>query len=1067
MGVRMSVNLSLGQMDVVVDSAFPRILVYKLNGEVAFWGQETFVDEVKINQKVYHPARVTYKVNEHQTAIVYTMYLVKETQAGECTPFVTLEVEIALSQEGHSKEAKYAKNMKPYDRHIVTYRVTDICEFDEEEVETLEFVGQTLITLSGDQGGYGAVKAEAGSAGISEIFRTMDEIEKSETKTYQVTYPLVYTKQYVAAISNNVVTPIEKISVTEDAQAGKITFANGPFTYRYREGVFENNHRKEALPFSQIIIGGDENKDGKVDWQDAAILFREIMPIPRGAEHVKDQVIWIAMNFTSSTSNPFLRVLDNSKILSHYYDGFTQMILNKGYQVEGHDDSHPDYTEVGIRQGGARDLNLLGEAGAAYNVKTGIHINAIEYMLDAVNAKLENLKGGKLGELEHGWAWLDAAYYVDQMKDLASGELQRRLEELYEKVPTLSFLYVDVYFRSDYHAYKFAELMNEHWDIGTEFPGPFEGNQIFNHWGIDPYYPSSKGAKSMIYRFLYNGFKDSFNPDPLLKGLQMPGVGTWQNQTNLFEGIALFYNQNLPTKYMQASSIVKLTDNRIDFENGSYVVRESEQIKLYSKDKQLIALMNEETIRCKSTLFIPWSPTEEDKIYYWNNEEGVTTWQLPKKWDNQTEVYVYELTAHGRKFIEVLDVTNHTVALDYKPQTPYVIENHKEDTSGLPQETLWGEGSLVKDPGFDSLNFGDGKGNWMKVSKAGVTNHIQMVQVEEREGYDHKLRITGREDALVVQEIAGLHEGSTYTVSAWVNTSRLVELGMVIGEQVYGASIANTEVVGTVVDHKYAGTTYQRLRFDVTMPEGHTRAKLFIHVPQVEEEAIAFVDDIRLFEQPGRTNRHKNGALYFEDFENVDEGWGIFEYALNGGDSKVHLARKDPQGRQIKSYAFDGEWSLKIADNKTGEVIMTYPSHITFEPGVAYTVTFDYTLFAETKGATVPADEAYPYTFAAKDQEGNILVEETLKASKIGTGEYGGNAHHDPSVETVSLHFKAPDSQGTYLAISTPNGMPNGAGGSTSTALNILMVDNVAIYSEAHKQVVVQRPAYSVLINKK
>ncbi len=79
-------------------------------------------------------------------------------------------------------------------------------------------------------------------------------------------------------------------------------------------------------------------------------------------------------------------------------------------------------------------LNLLGEAGAAYHVKTGIHINAIEYMLDAVNTKLENLKGGKLGELEHGWAWLDSAYLVDQMKILESGELERRLEDLYQVV---------------------------------------------------------------------------------------------------------------------------------------------------------------------------------------------------------------------------------------------------------------------------------------------------------------------------------------------------------------------------------------------------------------------------------------------------------------------------------------------------------------------------------------------------------------------------------------------------------------------------------------------------------
>ena len=467
-------------------------------------------------------------------------------------------------------------------------------------------------------------------------------------------------------------------------------------------------------------------------------------------------------------------------------------------------------------------------------------------------------------------------------------------------------------------------------------------------------------------------------------------------------------------------------------------------------------------MRCKSTLFIPWSMTEEDKIYYWNNEEGATTWQLPKKWHEQTEVYVYELTAHGRKFIETLPVTHHTVTLDYKAQTPYVIEDHKEDTSGLPQETVWGEGSLVKDPGFDSLNFGEGKGNWMKLSKSGATDHIQMVHVAVEEGYDHKLCITGKEDALVVQEIEGLEAGATYTVSAWVSAERLVELGMVIGEQVQNTFIHGNDIIGTVVDHKYSKTAYQRIRFDITVPEGENSGKLFIHVPQTDQETKACIDDVRIFRQPGKTDRHKGGAIYFEDFENVDEGWGIFEYALNGGESKVHLARKDPQGRQVKSYAFDGEWSLKISDNKTGEVVSTYPSLVKFQPGVDYTVTFDYTLFAETKGATLPADEAYPYTFAAKDKEGNVLAEETLKASTLGTGEYGGNSNHDPSVERVSLTFTAASEEGTYITISTPNGMPNGAGETTSTALNILMVDNVAIYSEGYEEREAVLPDYPV-----
>lgn len=1055
------IPLTLGDMEVVVDSAFPRIMAYKLKGETAFVGQEKFVSAVELNGNRYYPAAVRYE--EKGDSIDYTLAFNKIADDGKVTPFAEVDVTIALTQDGNSKDPKYANNTMAKDRNIIEYKVTAIRELDPtEQVETLEFAGQNLLSINGDGAGYGAIKAAGGSSGISEVFGDMGGVIPYQVSIDKLTYPLIYNNKYAAAIDNNVITPADKIVMTKDGIYNNISFGNGPFTYRYKESIFSENEETEELPSSRIIIGDAQNNDGKVDWQDAAILFREIMPIPKGSEDIKDEIWWIAMNFTSSTSNPFLRVLDNSKVLSHYYDGFGQMILNKGYQGEGHDDSHPDYAEVGVRQGGAKDFNILGEAGEAYNVKTGIHINATEYMLDAVNTKLENLQGAALGQLNHGWAWLDASYHVDQMKDLESGEIQRRLDDLAEAVPTLDFTYVDVYYRSDYHSQKFAEMMNKNWTVATEFCGPFEGNQVFTHWGTDLYYPGS-GLNSDIYRFLYNGYKDAFNPDELLKGMQMPGVASWRGVTNMFEGVEIFYNQNLPTKYMQYSPIISMTDERVGFENGSYVAREGGSINLYSKDQQLIAKMTEDATRCKSTLFIPWDPNTEEKIYYWNNDGGETTWSLPKSWDDVSEVYVYELTSTGRKFVETLPVNGHKVTLDYPSQVPYVIEDNKGDTNGLPQDTKWGEGSLVKDPGFDSLKFGDGKGNWQKLSKAASTDHIEMIRMEETELYDNKLKISGKEDALIAQEITGLEAGKTYTISAWANTERLVELGMLIDDKVYMADISNNDISNKAVDHKYTDKNYQRIRFDIVVPEGISKAQLFLHVPAANEDSVVIIDDIRIFEQSGHTDRTKDGAIYFEDFENVDEGWGVFEYALNGGASKVHLARKDPEGRQIKSYAFDGEWSLKVSDNKTGEVIITYPSHITFQPNTEYTVEFDYTLFAETKGKTLVADERYPYTFTAKSSDGTLIGQPvTLKPSTLGTGENGGNANHDPSVEKVKLTFTTPDTEGTYITISTPNGMPNGAGGSTSTALNTLMIDNVAIYSEGHKEEQPVLPDYPI-----
>ncbi|MDY3005659.1 endo-alpha-N-acetylgalactosaminidase family protein, partial [Anaerococcus porci] len=76
----------------------------------------------------------------------------------------------------------------------------------------------------------------------------------------------------------------------------------------------------------------------KIDWQDGAIAYRDIMNNPMGHEYVKDLVGQrIAMNFGSQAQNPFLTSLDGIKKVYLNTDGLGQMVLLKGYGSEGHD----------------------------------------------------------------------------------------------------------------------------------------------------------------------------------------------------------------------------------------------------------------------------------------------------------------------------------------------------------------------------------------------------------------------------------------------------------------------------------------------------------------------------------------------------------------------------------------------------------------------------------------------------------------------------------------------------------------------------------------------------------
>ncbi|MGC4389091.1 endo-alpha-N-acetylgalactosaminidase family protein, partial [Streptococcus suis] len=61
------------------------------------------------------------------------------------------------------------------------------------------------------------------------------------------------------------------------------------------------------LPSAKVVFAADVNNDNKVDWQDGAIAYRDIMNNPKGHEYVPELVAYrIAMNFGSQAQNPFL-----------------------------------------------------------------------------------------------------------------------------------------------------------------------------------------------------------------------------------------------------------------------------------------------------------------------------------------------------------------------------------------------------------------------------------------------------------------------------------------------------------------------------------------------------------------------------------------------------------------------------------------------------------------------------------------------------------------------------------------------------------------------------------------
>lgn len=924
------------RMSVVIDQEFPRVQKYIWkSGNAEMQGQMNGLNEVKINQVSYFPIASSYSKAADGSAAEYMLEI----------PEIAVRLNAQLSVQDNQ----------------LTFEIVGLEENGAEKVRTIEFPNHDLISVHASE----PVAQETGAWITGEWVPVQEEYKDLVSGATDVnggrTYAFLNNDKLAASVMTNVVNGFDKVrvKVANDAALNKKKASVSGGSWIYRNNLVLE---PEALPTATVVLTPDANDDDIVDWQDGAIAYREAADAPYGSELINDSFSYISMNIGSTNTSPFLRAFDNAKKISNLTDGFGQIVLYKGYQAEGHDDSHPDYGgHIGIRQGGKDDFNFVLEEGKKYNIHGGVHINATEYMADAFEFKQENMSQ----PFSKGWGWLDQSYYVNKTKDIESGELERRLQMLKDDTgDNLSFVYVDVYYGADYNAKKLAEYINERgWMLGTEYAGPLFEQAAWVHWGTDPGYPN-KGNDSKIVRFLRNAQTDGFLSSPLLKGMQQVGVGYWQSNAEFHsynKVTSSFFNHNLPTKYMQNFDILKMETDRILFEDNVKVERRADGKIHLSKDGHGVAIMTDSDKVTDSTVFIPWDPKTEDKIYHWNPAGGATTWTVPASWSAVKTAKLYKLSDLGREFAADVQITNDQVTLTAEAGTGYVLY---PGTAPVQPAMVWGEGSPVKDIGFDSQDFN----YWSKSSSASTTDHIAFVK---NSNADDQLRVSGPADAVIAQEMTGLETGKSYTASVWVNIDgkRQVEIGVQQGDDEVVNHLDNTEHGYLGQQHKYYGKPFQRVK--VSFEAKSDTALLTLKA--AEGAATVLFDDVRVWENPSKTD--KGDSVLFEDFENVDEGWGPFVYSQSGP-VRTHLVEKakDPTKQQYYTYVLDGNWSLKTNEQNAGNWLRTLPHTLRLEEDHHYSLTMDYN-----------SDEAGMYSVAVRVKENGTvreLAHEELAAGK-------------------------------------------------------------------------------------
>ena len=409
-------TLNSNQLRVTVDETFPRIVNYlwKTSGAIMS-ANENQLSNMLINGESYSPK---VSSNTENNKIRYTLTITE----------LDLELKLHISVQ----------------KNIVSLKFDTITENGVFKVHTIKFPNHSLLSVKSTDanGQFSGSKMFTAITGTGDIFQKITKKTPLDSVPKGYLYAIVNTKKLAGALWSNAVEEKKDANrlQKQTTKQGKIKTTkvwSGSWIYRAKGMT-----KPSPLPELKIVVTDDVNNDNVVDWQDGAIVYRDILNTPVGSDKIPNMVVQrIPMNFSSQATNPFIKSLEETKRIFLNTDGLGQYVILKGYGSEGHDSKHPDYGDIGHRQGGAEEMNVLANAAKKYNTSIGVHVNATESYPEA-QAFNETL----IDKTKKGWNWLDQSYYMNKRYDGVSGNRFRRIKSLKDQVPALDFLYVDVWY---------------------------------------------------------------------------------------------------------------------------------------------------------------------------------------------------------------------------------------------------------------------------------------------------------------------------------------------------------------------------------------------------------------------------------------------------------------------------------------------------------------------------------------------------------------------------------------------------------------------------------------------
>ncbi|WP_029187958.1 endo-alpha-N-acetylgalactosaminidase family protein [Streptococcus suis] len=992
-------ELNSGELAAKIDRAFPRVREYTFNGNKVF-GQVHSLNSLRINNVKVTPT-VTYNKVDDKTAH-YVLDVVDEANK------INASIKVQIKVEG--KELHFDV-LEVNNRNQVTYgaEIDDVSKL----IQTIAFDENNLVSVASHQ----TDAKFDGSRMSTHTHRTGDEhIQLQDGVNYQrqgYMYGFVSTDQFAAAVWSNSqnsygggASDFTRLTTnshryTVDGETGvHLGIASSPWRWEgAHNGVVYPEYTLE-LPSAKVVFAADVNNDNKVDWQDGAIAYRDIMNNPKGHEYVPELVAYrIAMNFGSQAQNPFLMTLDGIKKIALHTDGLGQSVLLKGYGSEGHDSGHLNYADIGKRIGGTEDFKTLIEKSQPYGAKLGIHVNASETYPESQYFSEEILRRHANGEYVYGWNWIDQGINISGHYDLAHNRLKRWEDLKKELGDGLDFIYVDVWGNGQsggenaWETHILSKEINmQGWRNAFEWGYAGEYDSTFQHWAADLTYGGYrlKGINSNIVRFIRNHQKDSWVGDypdyggaanyPLLGGYNMKDFEGWQGRSDYNGYITNLFANNLMTKYIQHFKVtswkngtpVTMTDHGetyrwtpemeigLEDEDGNKLLlrRKSNDVRNEGYRQRTVTL-NGRTIQDGSAYLVPWNwnangqdlEAKDHKMYYFNTAAGATTWTLPSDWTGN-KVYLYKLTELGKTDVQELAVINGQITIQADANVPYVLYKSPQTNP----EMSWSDGMHIYDQGFNS-----GKLDHWTID--GDTSKATLVKSQ---GANDMLRIQGNTSKVSLsQKLTGLKPNTSYAAYVGVDNRSRAKASITVNTGSSEVTNYTNESIALNYVKAYAHNTLQQnatvdntsyfQNMYVFFTTGDNVDNVRLTLSRDADAAATYFDEIRVFENDSTMfagGHNTTAGTFKQNFESVPQG--IFPFVIGGiegvEDNRTHLAEKHApytqrgwNGKKVDD-VIEGTWSLKTngLTARNSIVYQTIPQNFRFEAGKAYRVSFDY-----------------------------------------------------------------------------------------------------------------------------